>query len=115
MPIYEYRCATCHRVTSVFVRSHRATVDPVCEHCGAQTLTRVMSRVARLKTEADVLAEYGTPGVDGRPEDAYRDPRQIGQWVEQRFAQYGMDVPAETRQMIDAAREGELPDALGDI
>lgn len=115
MPIYEYRCNACSRVTAVFVRSHRTTIDPTCEHCGGRALTRLMSRVSRLKTEADVLAEYGTPGIDGRPEDSYRDPRQIGQWVEQRFAQYGMDVPPETREMIDAAREGELPGPLEDV
>ena len=74
-----------------------------------------MSRVARLKTDQDVLDELGAPGVGGRPEDAYKDTRQIGRWVEKRFEDYGMDVPDETRQMIDAARDGELPDAVKDI
>lgn len=74
-----------------------------------------MSPVARMKTDADVLHEYGTPGIDGRPEDAYRDPRQIGRWVEKRFQEYGMEVPAETREMIDAARDGDLPQQVKDL
>jgi len=115
VPIYEYRCADCKQVSSLFVRSVRASFEPCCEHCGSASVERKMSAVARLKTNADVLAEYGAPGIDGSPEDAYRDPRQIGRWVERRFQEYGMDVPAETREMIDAAREGELPGPLEDL
>lgn len=108
MPIYEYRCAACRKTTSVFVRSARASVDPACEHCGSKDVKRLMSRVARVKSAGDVLGEYGVPAAG----EAYRDPRQIGAWVEQRFQEYGMDVPDDTRAMIDAAREGELPDAV---
>lgn len=112
MPIYEYRCADCSEVTSVFLRSIRQEVsaDQRCEHCGSADLSRVMSQVARLKTAQDVVDEHGTPGQGGE----YRDPRQIGQWVEQRFEEYGMDIPDDTREMIDAAREGELPDSVSD-
>lgn len=111
MPIYEYRCDDCERVSSVFVRSATASVEPVCEHCGSVKLHRLMSRVARVKTATDVLDEYG----DGSGPDGVRDPRQIGRWVEKRFEQYGMEVPAETREAIAKAREGELPDAVKDI
>ena len=78
---------------------------PACEHCGSVRTARQISSVARLKTDQDVIDEYGAPGEGGE----YRDPRQIGRWVEQRFEEYGMDLPDETREMIDAAREGELP------
>lgn len=114
MPIYEYRCADCQRVTGIFVRSHRSAVDERCEHCRSTDVSRMMSAVGRLKTDADVIAEHGIPGVDG-PSGEYRDPRQIGRWVERRFEEYGMDVPEETREMIDAARDGELPDVVSDL
>ena len=87
---------------------------PDCEHCGSSRTTRQISSVARLKTDKDVIDEYGAPGLGGRPEDQYRDPRQIGRWVEQRFEEYGMELPDETREMIDAAREGELPGSVQD-
>ena len=112
MPIYEYRCPACEGVTSVFLRSMRQEppADQRCEHCGGGGLSRVMPRVARLRTGEDVAGEYGTPGEGGE----YRDPRQIGRWVEQRFGEYGLDLPGETREMIDAAREGELPGDIAD-
>ena len=115
MPIYEYRCEDCRGVTNVFVRSARARVEPRCEHCDSPHMTRMISRVNRVKTGQDVLDELGAPGAGGRREDAYKDPRQIGSWVEQRFQEYGMDVPEETREMIDAARDGELPTPIKDL
>lgn len=108
MPIYEYRCQKCERVSSVFVRSVRTDLKPKCEHCGSTRLKRLMSRVQRTRSTQDVLDEYGTPEAG----QGIQDPRQIGSWVERRFEEYGMDVPAETREMIDRAREGELPREL---
>lgn len=110
MPIYEYRCEACGRVSNVFVRSARAEVSATCEHCGGMDLKRLMSRVSRVKSTQDVVQEYGAP----RTGEEYRDPRQIGHWVERRFQDYGMEVPAETREMIDRAREGDLPADIAD-
>jgi len=109
MPIYEYKCGKCEHVTSVFVRSASATVTPKCEACGGKQLTRQMSRVSRLRTAKDVQEEYS------RPEDAYRDPRQIGQWVEDRFEKYGMNLPKDAREAIEKAREGEMPGPVDDM
>jgi putative FmdB family regulatory protein len=111
MPIYEYRCEDCSTVSSVFVRSASSTVEPTCESCGSTSMRRVMSKVARLKTDTDVLDEYG----DGSGAGGVQDPRQIGRWVEKRFQDYGMDVPAETREAIARAREGDLPKPIDDI
>ena len=35
--------------------------------------------------------------------------------MEKRFQQMGMEMPQEVRQKIDAAREGELPEAVKDL
>lgn len=109
MPIYEYRCEACGRVSSVFVRSVSATVEPECEHCGSSKLSRLISKVGRVKSAQDVIDERG----DGS--DGISDPRQIGRWVERRFEEYGIDVPPETREAIDRAREGELPAPIDDL
>ena len=111
MPIYEYRCQKCDRVSSIFVRSMSAEVLAKCEHCGSKRMKRVMSRVQRTRSTQDVLDELGSP----RSGEDYQDPRQIGSWVERRFEEYGVDVPAETREMIDRAREGDLPDEIDSL
>ena len=111
MPIYEYKCRKCERLTSAFVRNLDREVPPACQHCGGKT-ARALSRFAYHKGEQRVLEEYGS--LPQRAED-YKDPRQIGRWVEKQFDDYGMDLPDEARTMIDAAREGELPDVVKDL
>jgi len=111
MPIYEYKCQDCGRLTSVFVKSITSEVDTACRHCGGANLSRAVSGFAYHKSEATILQEYGSEPK--RVED-YRDPRQIGRWVERKFHEMGEDLPDSTRKMIDAAREGELPPPLSE-
>ena len=111
MPIYEYRCKSCGRLTSEFVRSADAAKAPKCQHCGAAT-ARALSRFAVGKSASQVREQFGTPP---RSAGGVQRPRQIGRWVENKFDQYGMDLPDEARTMIDAAREGELPDPVKDL
>lgn len=112
MPIYEYTCEQCGRLTSVFVKSMSATTKPTCTHCGSKKLSRALSRFAHHKSEQRVLEKYGAEPQ--RLED-YQDPRQIGRWVERKFDDYGMELPDQAREMIDAAREGEFPSPVDEL
>ena len=114
MPIYEYLCRDCDRRTEVYFRSRRTAKPPLCGHCGGKRTRRALSRFATPLTEQQVRERHGTPAPGAGP-DAYRDPRQIGRWAEERIAELGVDMPAEARTMIDAARDGELPQPLKDL
>ena len=111
MPIYEFKCQDCGRLTSVFIRSVGAPSEATCQHCDSRRLERAVSRFAYHKSAQTILEEYGSEPK--RLED-YKDPRQIGRWVERKFQEYGMDVPDDARKMIDAAREGEFPQPVAD-
>ncbi len=112
MPIYEYTCDDCGRLTSVFTRSMSAKVDATCTHCGGAKLSRALSRFAYHQSEQQVVERHG--GEPQRLED-YKDPRQIGRWAERKFDEYGMELPDKARKMIDAAREGELPSPADEL
>jgi len=112
MPIYEYTCDDCGRLTSAFTKSMSAEVKAACKHCGSSKLSRAPSRFAYHKSGQRVLEEYGAEPQ--RLED-YKDPRQIGRWAERKFDEYGMELPKQAREMIDAAREGELPPPVDDL
>ena len=112
MPIYEYTCKKCGRLTSVFQRSVGAAADARCKACGSKQLERAMSAFAYRRSESSLMADLGSEPQ--RLED-YKDPRQIGRWTERKFKEMGVDVPKEAREMIDAAREGELPDPVKDL
>lgn len=112
MPIYEYKCAKCSRLTSVFTRSAGLPEGAECKHCGSKKLERVFSKFAHHQSKSDIAERYSSE--PSRLED-YKDPRQIGRWAERKFDEFGMDMPQEARKMIDAAREGEFPDPVKDL
>jgi putative FmdB family regulatory protein len=111
MPIYEYRCSHCGKVSSFFTRSIGASLEPSCTHCQSKEMQRRMSSFAMGKTTQSVHEQY--PYLSGAPSpDYYSDPRNIGRHVEESFKRYGMEMPASVRDTIDAAREGELPKGM---
>lgn len=114
MPIYDYRCRDCGRTTERLHRSFDEAEKPACDHCGGNQTARLISRFATPKSDQQVMDQHGLPDPQAGP-DAYKDPRQIGRWAEQRFDEMGVDMPAEARQMIDAARDGELPEPIKDL
>lgn len=113
MPIYEFTCSECSALTTIFIRTVGSPYEARCSRCGSTHLTRLVPAVAYHRSEQTILEQYGIPGDEPRPDD-YRDPRQIGRWVERKFAEYGLELPKEARQLIDAAREGEFPEPLRD-
>lgn len=112
MPIYEFKCADCGRLSSIFTKSMGKEFEATCQHCGGRNLSRAVSRFAYHRSEQALLEQYGAEPE--RPED-YKDPRQIGRWTERKFKEYGLELPEQAREMIDAAREGELPEPVKDL
>lgn len=112
MPIYEFSCNDCGRLTSVFTRTMGSEAKAQCKHCGSRKLARAPSRFAYHRSESRVLEEYGP---EPRSLEEYKDPRQIGRWAERKFQEYGMEMPDRARDMIDAAREGEMPSPVDEL
>ena len=112
MPIYEFTCRDCGRLTSVFTKSIGASYDAECRHCGSRELERALSRFAYHCSEQTILEDQGAEPK--RLED-YKDPRQIGRWAERKFDEFGVEMPKEARDMIDAAREGDFPEPVKDL
>ncbi len=110
MPVYEYRCRSCERVSSFFVKSISSPLDPVCSHCQSREMQRRMSSFAMVKTTQSVHEQH--PYSSAGSPDYYSDPRNIGRHVEESFSRHGMDMPQSVRDTIDAAREGDLPKGL---
>ena len=66
MPIYEFKCQDCNRLTSVFVKSMASSYKAVCQHCGGKKLERAVSRFAYHKSGQAILEEYFSAGLLGR-------------------------------------------------
>jgi putative FmdB family regulatory protein len=114
VPIYEFRCRACARRQSLFFRTIAKADAAVCEQCGSADLQRLISRFAVVRTVAQVHEQSGDPRGPADM-DYFSDPRNIGRYTEERAAAMGIDLPGEVRDMIDAARDGALPDPVADL
>lgn len=110
MPIYEYRCTACRRRSSLFYQTFSAAerAEPHCEHCGSVDVSRLVSRVAVLKSDEsrldDLAADSALADVDEN------DPRSIARWARRMGEQMGEDVGDDFREMVDQLEAGEMPD-----
>ena len=70
VPIYEYRCAGCHRPSTALLPAWNSP-DPGCPHCGAKGLARQVSTFATHRSESgdDFGGEFGGGDEFGGGED----------------------------------------------
>lgn len=113
MPIYEYRCGQCRRRSSFLYQTYAAveTAERHCEFCGSAELSRLVSRVAVLKSEDSRLDDMSDPGAFGDVDE--NDPRSVARWARKMGDQLGEDLGDDFKEMIDQMESGEMPDEAG--
>ncbi len=104
MPIYEYRCETCGRVSSFLVRS-LGPFHPSCKKCGSAEMTRLISRVARVRSEESRLESLADPSNLSAIDE--NDPAAMARWMKKMGKELGEDVGEEFDSMVDEAMEEE--------
>lgn len=112
MPIYEYKCHTCHRRVSLLWRaiSDAESRAAVCPRCGGQNLTRLISRVAVLRSEESRLDDLADPGaLSGLDED---DPKSLARFMRKMADETGEDLGPEFEEVIGRLEAGEDPEAI---
>jgi len=112
MPIYEYRCGACKRRSSLYYQTFSAAerAEPRCEHCGSADVSRLVSRVAVLKSEESRMDDLADDAALGDVDES--DPRSIARWARRMGEQLGEDVGDDFREMVDQLEAGEMPDDM---
>jgi putative FmdB family regulatory protein len=108
MPIYEYQCEACRRLTAQLVLKLAEDVSPACRACGNPQTQRVLSRVVYHRTEAQRLANFDTSTPP--PSDFYHDSRNVGLWAKKRAQQMGVDLGSSFEETVEKARAGKILD-----
>ena len=114
MPVYEFVCQKCNAKSSILVRSVAQSWSATCPACGSNDLERIISTFAYHRSMKTIHEEAGEPQTFSSP-DYYKDPRNIGRWAEKRVQELGLEMPSQVQEMIQAAREGEMPQPVKDL
>jgi putative FmdB family regulatory protein len=111
MPIYEYRCEACGR-SSTFLVLKQEGFRAVCKQCGGKRLTKLISRVAFLRSEEDRMERLADPSRLGDIDE--QDPRSMARWMKRMGKELGEDMGGDLDQMVDETMAGEAGGASAD-
>jgi putative FmdB family regulatory protein len=112
MPIYEYRCNDCRRRMSVFRRTFAEVEENTlqCSRCGGTNLTRLVSRVAVVRSEESHLEDLADPSnLAGLDEN---DPKSIARWMRTMSKETGEDLGPEFDEVVGRLEAGESPEDI---
>ncbi len=102
MPIYEYQCLVCGKVSDHLVLN-RETFEPYCKHCGAKEMKKLISRV-RVRLSLDTRIErLADPTMLGAVDE--NDPKSVMRLVERMGAEFGPELGDDFDELMDLARE----------
>ena len=110
MPIYEYRCGNCKRRVNIFFRSFSAVGEARCPNCDSTQLTRVVSKVAALKSEDARLESLADPSNFGDVDE--NDPKSMARFMRKMSGEMGEDLGPEFGEMVDRLEAGENPEEI---
>ncbi len=110
MPIYDYRCTACGRRSSLFYQTFSAaeSAEPRCEHCASADVSRLVSRVAQIRSEESRLDDMGDESALADVDE--NDPRSIARWARKMGEQLGDEAGDDFKEMVDQMEAGEMPD-----
>jgi len=112
VPIYEYRCNRCQRRVSVFQRSIQGATAAACSHCGSTDLTRLISRVAVMRSEESHFEDLASDASLADLDES--DPRSVARWARRMGREMGEELGPEFDEMVERMEAGEMPEDLGE-
>jgi len=112
LPIYEYRCHGCGRRVTLFWRSFSEIEEtpPRCSFCGGEDLTRLVSRVAVVRSEESRLDDLADPSSLAGLDES--DPESMGRWMRKMSREMGEDLGPEFDEVIDRLESGQNPEDI---
>ncbi len=105
MPVYEYRCKSCRRKVSVYVRGFSGTPEAACNFCGSKDLIRLFSTFAMVRTDMDIYDDIlSDPDLTNRM--MANDPTALVEWSRRMGGTEGEKTP-EYQEMVERLERGE--------
>lgn len=107
MPVYEYRCDACQKLTSLFVRSISNPEPARCRYCRSDRLTRLISRVATPKSEEARLEALADPSSLGGLDE--NDPQSMARWMKKMAGEMGENLDDGMMEEMETATDNPNP------
>jgi len=104
MPIYEYRCKDCGKISEFLVIRTDETLVPQCKRCKSKKMSRILSRVRVVRSEESRIESLADPSKWGDLDE--KDPKSMARMMKRMGKELGEDVE-NVDEMIGEAMEEE--------
>ncbi len=101
MPIYEYYCDTCKKISSFLLLRVTEEIEPFCKTCKTKNVRRILSRVSVLKGEEKRMESLLDPSkLSGLDES---DPRSVEKLMRRMGRELGDELGEGFEQEMEEA------------
>ncbi len=106
MPIYEYRCEDCGRISEFLLIKTDEIFVPQCKRCKSKKMSRVLSKVKVIRSEESRMESLADPSKWGDLDE--RDPKSMAKWMKRMGKELGEDMDEGVDEMVDETMEEEM-------
>ena len=106
MPIYEYRCEDCGRISEFLLIRTDETFLPQCKRCKSKKMSRVLSRVRVVRSEESRMESLADPSKWGGLDE--NDPKSMAKWMKKMGKELGGEEDMDVDQMVDEALDEQI-------
>jgi putative FmdB family regulatory protein len=106
MPIYEYRCDACGKISEFLLIKTDEVFTPQCKRCNSKKMTRVLSKVRVIRSEESRMESLADPSKWGGLDE--KDPRSMAKMMKRLGKEFGEELGEDADQMVDEALDEEM-------
>jgi putative FmdB family regulatory protein len=110
MPIYEYRCEECGKISEFLLIKIEDKFNPQCKRCQSKKMSRILSRVRVLRSEESRMEGLADPSKWGDLDE--NNPKSMAKWMKRMGKELGEDV-GDVDDMMDEAMQEEAKTQSG--
>ena len=108
MPIYEFRCEDCGKISEFLLIKTEEIFIPQCKRCKSKKMSRVLSRVKVIRSEESRMEGLADPSKWGDIDE--KDPKSMAKRMKRMGKEMGEDMDgmdeALEEEMASKAEEG---------
>jgi len=103
MPIYEYRCEECGKISEFLLIKTDDASKIECKRCRSKKLSRILSRVRVIRSEESRVESLADPSKWGGLDES--DPKSMAKFMKKMGKELGEDMDMKLDEMEQAMEE----------
>lgn len=104
MPIYEYRCEDCGKISEFLLIKMDEILTPQCKRCKSKKMSRVLSKVRVIRSEESRMESLADPSKWSDLNE--RDPKSMAKWMKRMGKELGEEM-GDMEESFEEALEEE--------